>query len=252
MYSSRILLIFTKKYNNSFRNLIKQYRNLYSYHVKKTYFPSSLVFTNASRYSSDSPLKCWNCNFIYKSALFCSKCKTLQEPPESLTYFDIMGIPKSYDIIIVDIQTKYKELQKLFHPDKFGNKSEKEKQLSQNISSLVNRAYNTLLNPLQRGLYILELNNITISEGTDNMDPEFLMEIMEKNEEIEVALNDHTKIQKLTKENKEILNSLTMEIAEAFRKQDIKKAETHLIRMKYYNSINNRLKKLKHDLGIVE
>lgn len=80
-------------------------------------------------------------------------------------------------------------MQKLLHPDKFSNKSEKEKQFSEILSSLVNKAYSTLLHPLKRGLYMLELNGITISEGTDNVNAEFLMEIMEKNEEIEDAAN---------------------------------------------------------------
>ena len=61
---------------------------------------------------------------MYKSDLFCAKCKALQEPPENLTYFDIMGIPKSYDLTVAEVQRKYKELQKLLHPDKFGNRTE--------------------------------------------------------------------------------------------------------------------------------
>ncbi|PBC29236.1 Iron-sulfur cluster co-chaperone protein HscB [Apis cerana cerana] len=177
---------------------------------------------NISKYSSDSPLKCWN------------------------------YIPKTYDVNVTEIQKKYKELQKLLHPDKFSNKSEKEKQFSEILSSLVNKAYSTLLHPLKRGLYMLELNGITISEGTDNVNAEFLMEIMEKNEEIEDAANNEEKIKKLIQENETILNNLIMNVAVAFEQEDIKKAESLLIQMKYYNSINNRLKKLKYDLGIIE
>lgn len=57
---------------------------------------------------------------------------------------------------------------------------------------------------------MLELNGITISEGTDNMNAEFLMEIMEKNEEIEDAASNEEKIKKLVQENEIILNSLIM------------------------------------------
>lgn len=251
MFPRGALATLAKRYNNTFIKLIKQQHALHSYCIKGKCIPFFLS-TNATQYSSDSPLKCWNCNYIHKSELFCSKCKKLQEPPENVTYFDIIGIPKSYDVTVAEIQRKYKELQKLLHPDKFSNKSEKEKQLSENLSSLVNVAYTTLLNPLQRGLYMLELNNVTISEDTDDKDPEFLMEIMERNEEIENALSDHTKIKKLAKENDQILNSMSLDIAEAFREKDMKKAKAQLIRMKYYNSINSRLKKLQHDLGIVE
>jgi len=41
-------------------------------------------------------------------------------------------------------------------------------------------------------------------------------------------------------------------VAEAFSKEDIEIATKILIKMKYYDTIDNRLKKLKHDLGIVE
>lgn len=75
-------------------------------------------------YSSESPKKCWQCNFPYKSELFCQKCKTLQEPPESLDYFDILGIKKDYNVEDKDMQRKYRALQNLLHPDRFGNKTE--------------------------------------------------------------------------------------------------------------------------------
>ena len=251
MYLRRTFLNLARKYSISYLTLIKQQRNLYSYRVEKNYVPP-VISTNVSQYSSDSPLKCWNCNFMYKSDLFCSKCKALQEPPENLTYFDIMGVPKSYDVTVTEIHRKYKELQKLLHPDKFGNRTEKEQQFSENLSSLVNNAYSTLSHPLKRGLYMLKLNGVTIPDETDNVNAEFLMEIMEKNEEVEDAMTDTGKIKKLVQENEAVLKSLSMEIADAFRGNDVEKAETLLIRMKYFDSINTRLKKLKHDLGIVE
>lgn len=209
-------------------NFKQQQQNLHLYYVDKNYI-SPLILTNVSQYSSDSLSKCWNCNFVYKSDLFCSKCKVLQEPPENLTYFDIIGVPKSYDVNVTEIQKKYKELQKLLHPDKFGTKSEvrliiidiliclsqnifflqKEKQFSETLSSLVNNAYSTLIHPLKRGLYMLKLNDITISEETDNMNAEFLMEIMEKNEEIEDVGDDVKKIKELVQENEIMLNNLT-------------------------------------------
>ncbi|XP_017788355.1 PREDICTED: iron-sulfur cluster co-chaperone protein HscB, mitochondrial [Habropoda laboriosa] len=250
MYLRRTLFNLTKKYAVLYLNCVQQ-QSLHSYYVDKNYVPS-LIVIHALRYSSDSSLKCWNCNFTHKSDLFCSKCKVLQVPPENVTYFDIMAISKSYDVTFLDVQKKYKELQKQLHPDKFSNKSEKEKQLSETLSSLVNEAYSTLIHPLKRGLYMLKLNGITISEGTDNVDPEFLMELMEKNEEIDDAEDNEEKINKLVQDNQSVLNKLTMEIANAFRQNDIKKAEALLIRMKYYDTINNRLKKLKHDLGIIE
>lgn len=73
----------------------------------------------------------------------------------------------------------------------------------------MNNAYSTLIHPLKRGLYMLKLNDITISEETDNVNAEFLMEIMEKNEEIEDVGDDVEKIKKLVQENETMLNNLT-------------------------------------------
>ncbi|XP_008560840.1 iron-sulfur cluster co-chaperone protein HscB [Microplitis demolitor] len=208
-------------------------------------------FSRVSLYSSGVPKKCWQCNYPFKSELFCQKCETVQEPPEQLNYFEILGVEKSFDINVTDVQTKYRKLQSKLHPDKFGNKSKKEQQYSEFISSLLNKAYATLSNPLDRGMYLLKLNNLSTPEGTTDLDPVFLMEIMERNEAIEEAGADKDKIDKLSKENHEILTTLSKEVSEAFKNGDIKKAHFLLLKMKYFTSIDDRLKNLRRNLGIV-
>lgn len=56
---------------------------------------------------------------------------------------------------------------------------------------------------------MLQLKGISIPEGTTSINPEFLMEIMERNEEVESALNDKEKVIRLMKENKVILYKLS-------------------------------------------
>lgn len=230
---------------------LKAKRKLYSYSMSQ----NTINSTNSLKilkYSSDSPAKCWNCNFLYKSELFCSQCKSLQEMPENLNYFDILGVKLDYNVNDDEVHNKYRQLQKMLHPDRFSNKTEREKQISESLSSLLNRAYSTLTNPLKRGLYMLQLKGILIPEGTTNLNPEFLMEIMERNEEIEEAISDEKKAIQLMKENKKILQELSKKVADAFHKNDTEAAKETLVKMKYYTSIENRLKVLKQDLGIVD
>lgn len=66
-----------------------------------------------------------------------------------------------------------------------------------------------MMHPLKRGLYMLQLEGISISEETTNLNPEFLMEIMERNEEIENAMENKDKVFKLAKESKEMLDTLS-------------------------------------------
>lgn len=63
-------------------------------------------------------------------------------------------------------------------------RSDTEKEISAEYSSLVNKAYNTLQTPIKRALHLLSLNNETISEDNKSDNPEFLMEMMELNEEV--------------------------------------------------------------------
>jgi DnaJ-domain-containing protein 1 len=56
---------------------------------------------------------------------------------------------------------------------------------------------------------MLRLYNVSIPEETTSLDPEFLMEIMEKNEEIEKASQNIEKMLEFSKENHKILAILT-------------------------------------------
>lgn len=56
---------------------------------------------------------------------------------------------------------------------------------------------------------MLQLKGVSVPEGTTNLNPEFLMEIMEHNEEIENAAKDKDKVVELTKKSKEELDTLS-------------------------------------------
>ena len=112
---------------------------------------------------------------------------------------------------------------------------------SEQQSSMVNKAYQTLMKPLSRGMYLLELHGVTLEEGETQNDPELLMVIMEINEQLADAKDLET-VQKIGQENQEILDSLIKEIAEAFKNQDIKKAKDLMITLKYYANIVDKVK----------
>ncbi|XP_058808336.1 iron-sulfur cluster co-chaperone protein HscB [Phymastichus coffea] len=248
---ARLLSLQLKRDSVYFTTIIRQRIRTHSLSVSKSRVNPISSSENILRYSSYPP-KCWQCDFPQKSDLFCSKCKALQKPPKDLNYFDIIGVKQDFDISVEDVQKKYRKLQTLLHPDRFGQKTEKEQDLSESLSSLVNKAYSTLMHPLDRGLYMLKLHNVTIPEGTTSLEPEFLMEIMELNEEIEEASENKKKVLELLVKNRSTLTLLTRKISDAFHHQDIEQAKKYLIRMKYYISIEARLKQLKQNLGIVE
>ena len=65
-----------------------------------------------------------------------------------------------------------------------------------------------MINPLDRGLYILQLTDNSSIEEFNNSDPEFLMKIMEKNEQVEDVSKDKSKVLELFKHNQKNLEQL--------------------------------------------
>ena len=60
-------------------------------------------------------------------------------------------------------------------------------EIAAELSSVVNKAYGTLLNPFSRAEYIMQLEDIHISETESLNDPELIMEVMEAREELDSA-----------------------------------------------------------------
>ncbi|RZF41568.1 hypothetical protein LSTR_LSTR000282 [Laodelphax striatellus] len=194
--------------------------------------------------------RCWKCgSSIMNHSLFCEKCNCIQEPDKNSNYFDLLDVNSSFDVRNDELSRNYRKLQSVLHPDKFGNKSEEEKIISEEYSSLINKAYNTLQNPLNRSLYMLKLKGLSIEEGNTDLDKEFLMEMMERNEALEEATMPE-KIVELDADNKKCIGSLVAELSAAFEKKDFNSAIKIVSKLKYFTSIDSKIKELKQRKGI--
>ncbi|XP_063769242.1 iron-sulfur cluster co-chaperone protein HscB isoform X2 [Pseudophryne corroboree] len=174
-----------------------------------------------------SPL-CWRCqSVVARAELFCPSCSALQPLDDTQDFFHMLGCDHSFDIDIQELQKTYRNLQRLLHPDYFGQKSQHEQEISERHSSLVNKAYNTLLSPLSRGVYLLSLHGITFTEGTeDGVDAPFLFEILEINEDLN-----------------EMNNDAEIEDIGIFIQGDFEGAKMFLAKLKYYSNILDQVKK---------
>lgn len=129
-------------------------------------------------------------------------------------------------------------------------RSSAEKVNSDEWSALVNRAYKTLLVPLTRAEYILQLNGVEIPDDNSVLDAEFLMEMMEKNEEIEEATDEESLLDILHRNQGE-LKDLLIDLEQAFATGYFDQAIRTIIRMRYLYSIEHSVKAKGHKLGIV-
>lgn len=100
-------------------------------------------------------------------------------------FFELFDVPVAYDVDLDLIQQRYRDLQKVVHPDKFANASDQEKRISMQQTSRINEAYNALRHPVDRAIYLLSLKGVDLNlENETTMDATFLMAQMEMREEL--------------------------------------------------------------------
>ena len=100
-------------------------------------------------------------------------------------YFRLFGLAANYQLDLVDLKTRYLELQRQVHPDQFASESDQVQRQAMQSVSYLNQAYETLKSPLKRAVYLLQTAGQDFDPDTQvHNDPVFLMEQMELREEL--------------------------------------------------------------------
>jgi len=101
-------------------------------------------------------------------------------------YFELFALPVSFQVDAQQLAERYRELQKVLHPDRFAHLSERERRMSEQYTAFLNEAQSTLKTPLKRAQYLLTLQGVdTLSETSVTMEPAFLMRQMMLREALE-------------------------------------------------------------------
>ncbi|MCS2155318.1 co-chaperone HscB [Scandinavium goeteborgense] len=103
-----------------------------------------------------------------------------------MDYFTLFGLPASYHLDSQQLATRFQDLQRQFHPDKFASHSSADQLASVQQSATINQAWQTLRHPLMRAEYLLSLHGFDLaSEQHTVRDTAFLMEQLELREELD-------------------------------------------------------------------
>lgn len=106
----------------------------------------------------------------------------------SRNHFELFDLTPQFALDGAALESAYRDLQSQVHPDKFASSSEADKRASMQWSTRVNEAYQTLKTPLNRAVYLLQLNGINaLSETNTQLAPAFLMQQIEWREAIQDA-----------------------------------------------------------------
>jgi molecular chaperone HscB len=125
----------------------------------------------------EQKLICWKCKEKV-GAILCVGCGSIQPPPPTLNFFDVLGVKPLYFIEIQDIEVAYRKLSKKIHPDRFRSKKALERRMSLQWTALVNEARRVLIDPILRARY-LATGKAQADETGSSVEQSFLETIFE-------------------------------------------------------------------------
>ena len=132
----------------------------------------------------------------------------------------------------------------------FVNCSPEEAQRSESWSAAVNNGYKVIQKPLSRALYLLELSGHPLEEeGVGNdIDPVFLGEVMDLNEEVVEA--DENQIKMLEDSVKTTLDDYFKTLAILFENDEYAEARKQVAHMKYYSNLLDKIYEKQSEFGM--
>jgi molecular chaperone HscB len=101
--------------------------------------------------------------------------------------FATLGLPRRYQLDVRQLETNYRELQRVLHPDRHGSAAASQRRMNLLKAVEVNEAYRALKNEVARGEALLTLYAAGAPPEAGQEDPEFLMEVLELREELSEA-----------------------------------------------------------------
>jgi molecular chaperone HscB len=102
--------------------------------------------------------------------------------------FELFGLPQRFAQERSEIDSRWKDLQREAHPDRFAGQGASAQRAALQWSVRINEAYRRLKDPLRRASYLCELLGAPINaENNTAMPSEFLVEQMEWREALDEA-----------------------------------------------------------------
>jgi molecular chaperone HscB len=129
----------------------------------------------------------------------------MKHSAQIMNYFELYNIPVSLHVEVSSVKSRFYELSRTYHPDFFSNAPEDEQNAVLEKAAQVNKAFKIFSNPDETLKYVLQLHNLLEEEEKYQLGPDFLMEVMELNEQLEESgwKGDNTNSQPGTANNKE-------------------------------------------------
>jgi len=168
-------------------------------------------------------------------------------------YFTLFGLPVSYAVDRATLDQRYRELQRLVHPDRFASAGDQERRIAMQQATQINEGYRVLKDALARGRYLLELRGHHFEdERNTHQDSAFLMEQIELREALADARDSQDPFAALSAIVERIgvrLGALDTELGAALTQDGISApALTAIQRMQFFRKLAHEAEELEADL----
>ena len=173
----------------------------------------------------------------------------------SQNYFELFGLPNDFRIDLDELAMRYRDLQKVVHPDRYANASEQEQRMAMQGATLVNEAFATLKDPLKRAQYILQLKGRNAAgESLTTSDSGFLMQQMELREALSEVRDAEEPMDSLGDLLDTITRAINVQIAqlaillESSTQTDLDEALECVYKMQFLKKLHAEAESLEADL----
>jgi molecular chaperone HscB len=167
-------------------------------------------------------------------------------------YFELFGLENNFELDTAQLQARYRELQRVLHPDRYASSSDREKRIAIQQAALVNEAYRTLKIPVERAKYMLKLENIELNEQGTTNDEAFLMEQMEMREAVEEARTSsepQASIMHLMQDIEQKLRHCSSELANHLANRNFDEAKHAVYKMQFIDKLHSEVQALEDELS---
>ena len=174
---------------------------------------------------------CQSCGDSLISPLFCFSCNSLQNISDDVNHFEVMGLPRCFEIDSGELESLYQRLTLEMHPDFFGTAPEEQKQLSEKYSVMLNAAYSTLREPASRATYLLSLFARGKNLQTDKLPEGFLQEMFFFQESLDEILesDDQSALHKMNEDLQKRYIFIESNYATLFKKLETSPENTEIL-----------------------
>ena len=182
---------------------------------------------------------CCYCGSVMHEPFECKICQRVQPLNTKVSYFELLNDGKaSFDMDFSKVKKRYLALQRRLHPDQF-NSDPNESFKAADWSANINRAYETLRDPLKRAIYLynfLSTEKYCEEKSGSSLDQDELLEILDLREALENSTSATTTMLLLS-DARDTWKQTLHDLGRSFNTLSFKAARHCIDKLKFYETV---------------